>query len=192
MKLTTEQRFAAKTRRKGECLEWIGSRNSSGYGMFYYGGQTRKAHRVAYEMAHGSIADGMQICHRCDNPWCVEPSHLFMGSASDNMRDALSKGRLVTPITSAQRHFHAGHAPRGERASGARLTRAQAQEIVLAAAGGELTKTLASRYGVARSTIQGVLRGSTWADIRRPPGLFPRPSSVYRRPAGREALKEQP
>lgn len=76
-----------------DCIEWTKSRLSSGYGQVRHNGRMQRAHRVAWEKIHGPIPDGLQVLHKCDNPACVNPDHLFLGSRSDNMRDMISKGR---------------------------------------------------------------------------------------------------
>lgn len=78
----------------GLCWPWIGRRNAAGYGVFdtFLDGD-RMAHRVAWVIEHGPILDGLFVCHSCDNPRCVRPSHLWLGTHSDNMRDMAAKGR---------------------------------------------------------------------------------------------------
>ena len=117
-------RFWSKTTWEGDCRTWTGSRNEDGYGFFWSGGKGRKAHRVAYEIAKGPIPVGMLVCHHCDNPRCVRVEHLFLGNASDNMKDAVRKGRLKT-INSTQTHFRSGRAPFGESAARTKLKEAQ-------------------------------------------------------------------
>jgi hypothetical protein len=77
----------------GECWEWTGCRLPKGYGMFTIQGQTVYAHRVAWEIATGLSADTLCVCHRCDNPPCVRPDHLFIGTHRDNALDCKAKGR---------------------------------------------------------------------------------------------------
>lgn len=99
---TVEQRFWAKVaKRDGDgCWEWTANRNNRGYGLFAVSrGQTRSAHRVSYEMANGPIPDGLYVCHSCDNPPCVRPSHLWLGTNSQNMLDAVKKGRHAGGFT---------------------------------------------------------------------------------------------
>lgn len=75
------------------CFLWIGPLNSDGYGALTIEKRVCRAHRLAYEAVNGAIADGMFICHRCDVRHCVNPAHLFLGTAADNNHDMMRKGR---------------------------------------------------------------------------------------------------
>jgi HNH endonuclease len=79
------------------CWNWTGSRLPSGYGRLKGRRQAPSAHRFSYEQFIGPIGPGLQVCHRCDNPPCVNPMHLFSGTAADNMRDRDAKGRGAKP-----------------------------------------------------------------------------------------------
>lgn len=77
----------------GDCMNWDGSTNKSGYGSIRVGATSVLAHRAAYFIHYGEIPDGMCVCHSCDNPKCCNPNHLFLGSHAENMKDMQGKGR---------------------------------------------------------------------------------------------------
>src|SRR5690349_13982377 len=75
------------------CIEWDGTRHVKGYGQITIRGRTVRAHRLAWEKANGPIPEGMMVCHKCDNPPCINPEHLFLGTSKDNAQDSIIKGR---------------------------------------------------------------------------------------------------
>src|SRR5713101_6666491 len=80
----------------GECWIWQGNLSDRGYGHFWFGGKDGRplrAHRISWELTNGPIPAGILVCHKCDNPPCIRPQHLFLGNESDNIRDSLKKGR---------------------------------------------------------------------------------------------------
>ncbi len=81
-----------------DCWEWQRSRCSDGYGRFSWRGAPDYSHRVAWQLTNGPIPDGMLVCHRCDNPPCVNPAHLFLGTHADNVRDMQTKGRAKRAV----------------------------------------------------------------------------------------------
>lgn len=93
---TRESRFWAKVDTAGgidACWPWSGNRIAKGYGIFTHRGRNAGAHRTAYQYAVGQIPDGLWVLHRCDNPPCCNPAHLWLGTATDNNRDMIAKGR---------------------------------------------------------------------------------------------------
>ncbi|MGH8235418.1 MAG: HNH endonuclease [Steroidobacteraceae bacterium] len=86
------------------CYVWQRARDKDGYGKFWLCGKLVRANRYAYERAAGPLACGMQACHTCDNPPCVNPEHLFAGTNSDNVKDAIRKGRAAAPVFHGAEH----------------------------------------------------------------------------------------
>lgn len=100
-------------RQASGCWQWDGSKTTNGYpqmGVWRGRWKSEMAHRLSYMMFKGHIPDGMLVCHSCDNPSCVNPGHLWVGSYSDNIRDAISKGRHVpgrgAPLVEYCKHGH--------------------------------------------------------------------------------------
>ena len=88
-----DERFWSKVNKTGDCWLWTGVRVGIGYGQIYLNGKKTPAHRVSWLLHHGIIPNGLLVLHKCDNPPCVNPNHLFTGTNSDNMKDAYIKGR---------------------------------------------------------------------------------------------------
>lgn len=131
------------------CLVWTWARDWGGYGMIRVGGKQRRAHRLSWELANGrSIPTGMVIRHACDNPSCIEPRHLFLGTVSDNNRDRQSRGR------SDDR--------RGEKCPTARLTWPEVRAIRQRLADREPHAAIAADYGVTREAISRIAQGRNW------------------------------
>lgn len=112
--------FVEKTSRTG-CWTWTGKRNRAGYGLW----GKKLAHRVSLAMEQGPIAEGMLALHRCDNPPCVNPKHLYPGSSKDNVRDMLARGRDARSVHGPKTHCSRGHEYAGDnvrvRKTGARV-----------------------------------------------------------------------
>jgi hypothetical protein len=139
------------------CWPWTASRDSLGYGFFRVttNASMSKAHRVSWELANGAIPEGLVVCHRCDNPSCVKPAHLFLGSLSDNTQDSIKKGRWNY---SPQRW--------GESSPAAKLTTEQVEEIRSRYASGAVSqRELGCEYGVSQTAISKIVRGVRWKHL---------------------------
>ena len=149
-KKTLADRFWAKVDRRGaeDCWLWTAATNEHGYGVMRPGGQrsgpTVKAHRVSLILA-GVDIDGLVIRHSCDNPPCVNPAHLSVGTKAENSADMVARGR----------------SPRGSRSGASKLTERQVAEIRARQAAGELHRVLAADYGVSRVTITNLVTGKS-------------------------------
>ena len=168
----------------GECWPWMGmrgGRTSTKYGHVKINGQDVGAHRVAWELAFGPIPPGLFVCHRCDNPPCCKPSHLFLGTAGDNNRDSASKGRKITgdnhyartqPERLARGNRNGSRArpdrvPRGEAHGRAKLATASVISIRALHATGVLTQAgLAARFGIGQQAVSRVLSRQSWNHVK--------------------------
>ena len=88
--------------RREDCWEWMACKNSGGYGYFGFEGKVQLAHRVAYQLYVGEIPDGLCVCHKCDNPGCVRPDHLFLGTRADNTHDCENKAEAFILVLLAK------------------------------------------------------------------------------------------
>lgn len=154
-RLTPAARFWRKVDKSGECWEWRGALVRRGYGAFTVtAGVLLRAHRVAWVFTRGAIPPGKFICHRCDNPACVRPAHLFVGDALSNAQDRQRKGR--------------SRAPRGENHGRAKLSWASVKAIRAEYERGRNRfqpgnrRMLAARYGIKPSVIRDVVNRKTW------------------------------
>lgn len=134
------------------CWLWLGTLKSNGYGAITIGGRFWHAHRLSYALHHGPIADGLDVCHKCDTRLCVNPAHLFVGTRKDNMQDARRKGRLVQ--SEAKRDAKAG-----EKSPVHKLTDAEIREIIQYHRCRLSTREVARMYGVAKVTVQQIVYG---------------------------------
>ena len=147
-------RFWAKVRRAGPDDCWLWTAYADRYGCFRFNGRVAKAHRVAWELTNGPVPSGLCVLHRCDNPACVNPGHLFLGTDADNVRDRNQKGRQAR----GQAHGHYTSPRRGNR----KLLPIQAREIRRRLLHGERAADLAREFRVTPCTISDIKMGRTW------------------------------
>lgn len=155
---TVEERFWRFVEKSDGCWKWTGkSVNKKGYGQLgAIGGKGTKAiaaHRLSYQIHKGEIPDGMVVMHSCDNPSCVNPDHLSVGTQSQNILEAIAKGRKTLPKLP---HFTGVDHP------GARFTEQDIRDI---RSQGMNDTGLAKKYGVATSTIRRIRIGKTWSHV---------------------------
>lgn len=134
-----------------QCWDWIGSKDKNGYGIIKWG-KERRAHRISWIIYKRNIPDGMLVLHKCDNPSCVNPFHLFIGDWNDNMQDKTRKGR--------------NNPPYGERTSLAKLTTKQVLEIRRIHAAKEMTqRAIAKQFGVGFKAINKIVLRLRWKHV---------------------------
>lgn len=138
------------------CWEWTGSKDSDGYGKIrYWSGQKRKytrAHRFSWLLYFGVIGD-LCVLHKCDNPACCNPFHLFLGTRADNNADCIRKGRA----NPGRQH--------GETNPSAKLTSEAVRSIRVECSGGSMQKALAKKYGVTPTTIYQIVHRRIWKHL---------------------------
>ena len=134
------------------CWNWTASKNARGYGQFWDGETMRTSHRVSFQIHTGRIPDGMHVLHRCDNPACICPDHLFLGTNTDNMADRDAKGRVAHQ--------------RGEAHGCAKLCANDVIEIRAAQNVAGLDRhALAERYGISNKYIRKIWDRKSWKHI---------------------------
>lgn len=148
-----ETRFWAKVERWEGCWVWLAHRDKAGYGRFSLHGRPALAHRVAYELSVGPVPPGLSVMHLCDNPQCVNPDHLRVGTHAENMADMKRKGRC-----------HSRGLP-GERNGFAKLTEPQVHAIRERYAAGNTQVAIARDLGVDPTTVGLVVRGKRWTHV---------------------------
>lgn len=158
-KATLSERFWAKVDKScgpDACWPWTGSRNprkgrQMDYGHFWNGSRSMPAHRFSWELANGPVPSGLFVLHRCDNPPCCNPEHLFAGTHRDNMADMNAKGRRSDR--------------RGTESHRAKLTEDDVRAIRAAHARGVGYLAASRMFGVSRSAIRFVIRRKTWRHV---------------------------
>lgn len=137
------------------CWIWVGSVTNLGYGRYSEDGKRRLAHRVSYEFFKKQKADGLNICHKCDTPSCVNPDHLFAGTQAENLADMRSKNRHKNPPI-----------VRGERHHEGKLMERDVAEIKASYSGRRGEKAaLARKYNVSYGLIRHILLGMKWKHV---------------------------
>lgn len=145
--LPAEERLWSQVKKTEGCWEWTGGTDRDGYGRFF---EMRRAHRFSWYLHNGPIPDGLHVLHTCDNPPCVRPDHLFLGTNTDNVADKIAKGRGQF----------------GERHGMAIITESQVSEIRQRYAAGGISQTaLGAEYGLSQTGISQIVMKKCWKHI---------------------------
>lgn len=153
-------RFWAKVDRSGgpeSCWLWTAGMRVRNYGGFRIGRKWHLAHRIAWELTHGSIPEGLCVCHHCDNPTCCNPSHLFLGTIAENMKDRNTKGRC------------GASGPPGELNGCAKLTEQQVSEIRRLVAEGYTQRSVAHQFGISYAQVSRIHLNQRWKHLSEDP-----------------------
>ena len=145
-------RFWSKVDKTGDCWEWTGATVPFGYGMYKFKGKSCHAHRVSYELQYGEFDETLMVLHKCDNPPCVKPNHLFLGTQKDNMQDRDRKGR--------------NNQVKGELQPMSKLKEHEVLEIrrkYIPLKYG--IRRLALEYRVSHSTISNIIKNKSWKHL---------------------------
>lgn len=160
-----EKRFWSKINKLGpdECWLWTGATQGFGYGVLNscVNNKLVRAHRLSWNIHNGDIPANMFVCHKCDNPLCVNPKHLFIGSNTDNVHDMWKKGRASPP----PRNGSIPPLHLGENHPNSKLTGAKVLEIRKLSRDGINGRQLASLFKITPAQISNILRNKQWRHI---------------------------
>jgi len=150
-KINIKNRFSSKIKKsENGCWKWTGAKISTGYGALYVDGTIQLSHRLSYEFYNGKIPKGFHVCHHCDNPECVNPKHLFLGTDLDNSIDCIKKGRNA----------------KGEKQGLHKLTTEQVKYIKQNYIPYKIPlRHFAKKYAVDEKTIHRVITGECWNHV---------------------------
>lgn len=143
------------TVKQNECWEWNGAKGEAGHGQIRIDKKSRQAHRIMFEIHYGPVPEGDNVLHRCDNPPCVNPGHLFSGTQKQNMDDMWAKGRQQEYVDQ----------PLGSKHPNAKLLENDVLELRRLRESGSTYKSLAERFGISKSTVADIVSRKNWRHI---------------------------
>ena len=159
-----KERFWEKVDKTSDCWFWVGAKNILRYGVAWNGNKLVLAHRLAYEFTIGHIPVNLCVCHHCDNPACVRPQHLFLGTRKENSEDMIRKGRSATGARNGLVK-HPESVPRGERSANAKLTTEKVKKMRLLYNKGYSQSELAQIFGVTQANCSLVCNYRSWKHV---------------------------
>jgi hypothetical protein len=159
------------------CHNWTGNKDKNGYGHIRYKGKQFGTHRISFIFNKGEILPGLFVCHKCDNPACVNPEHLFLGTPADNTRDAAQKGRMAKGINNGHStkpentkrgkdHYRYGNSCKtgiGEKNGRAKLSRIDVIEIKNLYRSGLSYRSIAKIFNVSLTAVRYIIIGRNWS-----------------------------
>ena len=168
-RMTREELIAALEAATGpnDCWIWPRAKDRAGRGRLWVAGRLMLAHRAVWEAKRGPVPEGMLLCHHCDNPSCVNPKHLYVGTHKDNMRDMRVRRRAFAhrnPNKAAEVGRATGRRNDWAAGTGNPKAKLTVEQVASIRADGRATRFVAAQYGVERTTIQRIRRGSLWTN----------------------------
>ena len=154
------------------CWEWPASRTAAGYGQLTYriDGQTRLAyaHRVSLFIATGDAAEGKEVCHRCDNPACINPAHLFASTHAGNMADMASKnrGNSGKRLPMGDRHWTRTRPTDVKRGADNPRAKLREEDVTVILSSARSGASLAREYGVTEALVSAIRNGKVWRHVQ--------------------------
>lgn len=148
---TLETRFWKYVDRRGDsdCWNWTGDKIRDGYGRIWNNGKTRRAHRISWELRYGEVPENMCVLHHCDNPSCVNPAHLYLGTNQDNVNDKVAKSRQAVGINNG----------------GNKYPPEKILEIKRLRQDGKTQREIAKTLGVSKGLVYYVITGQVWRNL---------------------------
>ena len=167
MSISSVERFWRKVNKTDGCWIWTAARQRRGYGAFWTPEKIYPAHRWIYQVLNGPISLDLQVCHHCDNPPCVRPDHLFVGTRRDNMLDCARKGRRGMQPHPANSQFRNRRTIqcRGEDQGNAKLTTAQVLEMRQLANEGATAAAVARKFSINAGHVRRIIARKAWTHV---------------------------